>query len=165
VAAAEAITGAGIDTLDGLLAKSLLARREHGHQPARLGMLETVRAYAAERLAGVADSRSVRERHFRYFLSLAQRHGSDRAMCGRARDEHLARLDAEVDNLRAALAWATEQDSAAPALELCAALGEYWTMRDRYAEAIEWIERALSKPVADPAPAVRVRTLWAKSWT
>jgi predicted ATPase/DNA-binding SARP family transcriptional activator len=164
VPAAEAITGADIDTLDGLLAKSLLVRRDHAHQPARLGMLETVKAYAAERFACVADYQSVRARHHRYFLSLAQRHGTDRALCGSARNEHLARLDAEVDNLRAALAWATEQESAAPALELCAALGEYWAMRDRYAEAIESLERALSKPGADAAPAVRVRALWAKSW-
>jgi tetratricopeptide (TPR) repeat protein len=165
VAAAEAITGADIDTLDGLLAKSLLVRREHAHQPARLGMLETIRAYAAERFACVADHESVRARHYRYFLSLAQCHGTDRAMCGSARTEHLGRLDAEVDNLRAALAWATEQEGAAPALELCAALGEYWTMRDRYAEGLESLERALSKPGADAAPAVRVRALWAKSWT
>jgi predicted ATPase/DNA-binding SARP family transcriptional activator len=165
VPAAEAITGADIDILERLLAKSLLVRRDHAPQPARLGMLETVRAYAAERLACLADHESVRERHYHYFLALAQRHGTDRAMCGSARNEHLARLDAEVDNLRAALAWAMKQDSAAPALELCAALGEYWTMRDRYAEAIESLERALSKPDADAAPAVRVRALCAQSWT
>ena len=51
VDAAETITHAGLDTLDGLAAKSLLVRGQHAHTPTRLGMLETIRAYAGERLA------------------------------------------------------------------------------------------------------------------
>ena len=56
VQAAETITGAGLDTLDRLVAKSLLVRRrdEHG---TRLAMLETVRAYAGERFAAPAGRR------------------------------------------------------------------------------------------------------------
>ena len=50
VSAAETITHAGLDTLDGLTAKSLLVRGQHAHTPTRLGMLETIRAYAGERL-------------------------------------------------------------------------------------------------------------------
>ena len=57
VQAAETITGAGIDTLDRLVAKSLLVRRHEAHGPTRLGMLETVRAYAAERFAAAADEK------------------------------------------------------------------------------------------------------------
>ena len=68
----------------------------------------------------------MRERHYRYFLALAQRHGSERALWGTSRKEHLARLDAEIDNLHAALGWAVGQATAEPALALCAALGEYW---------------------------------------
>ena len=72
-------------------------------------MLETIRAYAAERFAAAADDDAVRERHYRYYLALAQRHGTDRALWGAGRSEHLARLDAEIDNLHAALAWAVGQ--------------------------------------------------------
>ena len=49
---------------------------------------------------------AVRERHYRYYLALAQRHGTERALWGAGRKEHLARLDAEIDNLHAALGWA-----------------------------------------------------------
>jgi predicted ATPase len=49
VEAAETILGAGIDTLDHLVAKSLLVRRQHARAPTRLGMLETIRADATER--------------------------------------------------------------------------------------------------------------------
>jgi predicted ATPase/DNA-binding SARP family transcriptional activator len=47
--AAEAITSAGLDTLEQLVAKSLLVRRRHAHAPTRLGMLQTIRAFADER--------------------------------------------------------------------------------------------------------------------
>ena len=107
--AAETITGADLDTLDGLVAKSLLVRRQHARTPTRLGMLETIRAYATERFAAAADEDAVRERHYRYYLALAQRHGTERALWGAGRKEHLARLDAEIDNLHAALAWAVGQ--------------------------------------------------------
>ena len=150
VEAAEAITGADIDTLDRLVAKSLLVRRDVGGRT-RLGMLETIRAYAAERFGALADSDAVRERHHRFYLALAQRHGTDPALTGRSRKEHFARLDAETGNFAAALEWAAAQDATAPLLELCAALVIYWFFRQRYAHAVEWIDRALSRPGGDPA--------------
>ena len=61
--------------------------------PTRLGMLETIRAYAARTLRRDADCDAVRERHFRYFRSLAGRHGPDPALDGPDRGEHLAALD------------------------------------------------------------------------
>ena len=162
VEAAETITAADLETLDGLVAKSLLVRRQHAHAPTRLVMLETVRAYAAERLAAAGGEQAVHERHYRFFLALGQRHGSDRALLGAGRREHLSRLDAEIDNLHAALAWAVRQPDAQPALAMCAALGQYWWMRDRYADAMEWIDQALRMPGADAHPALRVRALCAK---
>ena len=63
--------------LDHLLAKRLLVRRQHAHAPTRLHMLETIRAYATERLAmAAADEQAVRERHYRYHLALAERAGT-----------------------------------------------------------------------------------------
>ena len=56
------------------------------HAPTRLGMLETIRAYAAERFARRPDRDAVRERHYRYFLALAQRHGADQALWGAGRE-------------------------------------------------------------------------------
>ena len=164
VEAAETITGADIDTLDRLVAKSLLVRRQLNGRT-RLGMLETIRAYAAERFTACEDHGSVRERHYRYSLALAQHHGTDQALFGPGQSEHLARLDGEIDNLRAALAWALGQDSAGPALELCVALGSYWLLRDRYADALDAIDRALSKPGADVRPAAHVHALCIKAWS
>ena len=163
VEATETITGGGLDTLDGLVTKSLLARRQDALAPTRLGMLETIRAYAGERLASAADLEAVREDHYRYYLALAQRHGTDRALRGAGAHEHLARLDADIDNVHAALGWAVAQPSAEQALAMAAALGCYWLMRHRYADAVDWVEQALSLPRADAHPALRVRALCTKA--
>ena len=86
-------------------------------------MLETIRAYATERLAALPDQDAVHERHYRHFLALAERHGTDRALWGTRRKDHLARLDADIDNLHAALGWAVGQDAANQRSRSCAALG------------------------------------------
>jgi predicted ATPase/class 3 adenylate cyclase len=163
VKAAETITGADLDTLDGLVAKSLLVRRQHAHASTRVGMLETIRAYATERLAAAADQDAVRERHYRYYLALAERHGDERALWGASGKEHLARLDAEIDNLHAALAFALSHPGAERALAMAAALGWYWLMRNRYADAVNWIDQSLAKPGAEPRSALRVRLLCVKA--
>ena len=163
VDAAEAITAGGLDTLDGLVTKSLLARGRPALAPTRLGMLETIRAYAAERFASTADVEAVRQDHCRYYLALAQHHGAERALWGAGAREHLARLDAEIDNLHAALGWAIARSRAELALALAAALACYWIMRDRYTEALDWVEQALNLPGAEAHPTLRVRALRTKA--
>jgi tetratricopeptide (TPR) repeat protein len=165
VEAAEAVTGAGLETLDRLVAKSLLVRRGSPDVRTRLTMLETVRAYAGERFAAAPDAGAIHERHYQHFLALAQQHGSERALFGTSAKQHLARLDPEIENLHAALGWAVSQRDAESALALCATLGWYWLMRDRYAEALGWIDRALSLPGADAHPALRARVLCFKCGT
>jgi hypothetical protein len=163
VQAAEAVTHAGLDTLDGLVAKNLLVLRQDAHTTSRLGMLDTIRAYATERFAATADEQAVRERHYRHCVALAQRHGTERALWGAGGKEHLARLDAEIDNLHAALGWAIGQANAELALALAAALGCYWVMRNRYADAVDWVDQALDLPGAADHPAPRVSALRTKA--
>ena len=123
IEAAEAVTGADLDTLDHLVAKSLLVRRREAHTPTRLQMLETIRAYAAERFAAADDRDAVRERHYRHFLALAERHGTEQLLLGVEGKEHLSRLDQEMHNFDAALRWAVGRPDAGPALAMVAALG------------------------------------------
>ena len=163
VEAAETITGAGLDVLDCLVAKSLLVRRQHALAPTRLGMLETIRAYAIDRFAATTEHDAIEERHCLYYLALAQRHGADRALMSAGGKEHLARLDAESDNLRAALRWAADRPDTERAIAMVAALGRYWLMRDRYSEAIDWTDQALAMPGTDAQPALRVRALCIKA--
>ena len=162
VEAADTITAAGLDTLDHLVAKNLLARRHQPRMPTRLVMLETIRAHASERFAATNDREAVRERHYRFYFGLAQRHGTEQALWGARGKEHLAPLDADIDNLHAALGWAVGQASAERALAMAAALSCYWLMRDRYADAVDWVDEALIFPGANAHPALRVRLLCIK---
>ncbi|MGZ6637312.1 MAG: ATP-binding protein, partial [Solirubrobacteraceae bacterium] len=157
--AAETVTQTGLDTLDGLVAKSLLVRRHDTDAPTRLRMLETIRAYATERFALAADKDAIHERHYRYYLTVAERHGTERALWGPAGTEHLTHLDAEIGNLHAALGWAVARANAGQALAMCAALRLYWAMRDRPADAIDWVEQARHLPGADAHPAAHVDAL------
>jgi predicted ATPase/DNA-binding SARP family transcriptional activator len=163
VEAAEQITAGGLETLDGLVTKSLLVRRRRALAPTRLAMLETIRAYAGERFASAADVETVREDHYRYYLALAQRHGGERALRGADAGEHLARLDADSDNLHAALGWAIARKRAERALAMAAALDCYWRTRNRYTDAVDWLEQALSLPGADAEPALHARVLRSKA--
>ncbi|MEK8109103.1 hypothetical protein NKG94_38800 [Micromonospora sp. M12] len=93
----------------------------------RYRMLETVRAFCAERLADAGEADQLRRAHTTYFLELAWT-ASDHLRC--AEQLHwLRRLDAERDNLHAALRRATAAGDGADAAGLVAALSFYWWLR------------------------------------
>ena len=79
--------------------------RMAGGEP-RFGMLETIREYALERLAERGDGEAVRRRHAGFYLRA--RGGGRAALLGPQQLRWLERLDAERDNIRAALTWAAE---------------------------------------------------------
>jgi hypothetical protein len=159
VHAAETVTQARLHTLEGLVAKSMLVRRRGSGAPTRLRMLETIRTYAGERLTREADVAAVRDRYLEFYLGLARRHGGERALWAPGAGEHLAALDADVANLHAALEWAIASGDAGRALTFCDALGCYWQMRGRYADAVDVVGRALDLPEARAYPVLRVRAL------
>ena len=69
----------------------------------RFGMLETIREFGLERLAAAAEEATARETHAGWFLALAE--AAARGVFGADEVAWLRRLEAEHDNLRAALAW------------------------------------------------------------
>jgi DNA-binding CsgD family transcriptional regulator/tetratricopeptide (TPR) repeat protein len=146
--------GPSPDVLDGLASlvdKSLLRQAEGPEGEPRFSMLETIREYAAERFEASGDADAVRRRHADYFLALAERAAPE--LVGRQQGTWLERLEREHDNLLAALGWALERDEQAPGLRLVAALGNFWRVRGYSDEGQGWIERALSRWPAAPAPA------------
>jgi predicted ATPase/DNA-binding SARP family transcriptional activator len=160
IEAAQGITGAGLDVLEGLVDKQLLLRRSGSGGEARLLMLETVREYAGERLEGANAAAETHDRHCRHYLALVER--AEPELLTRGEAEWLPRLDAEVDNLRAALEWSLTQGEPASGLRLAGLLGRFWEIRNSPAEGLRWIEAALNQagygaPIADRARARRAQ--------
>ncbi|HZB07310.1 MAG TPA: BTAD domain-containing putative transcriptional regulator [Thermoleophilaceae bacterium] len=160
--AARAVADAGLDVLEGLVEKQLLSRRHAARGESRLLMLETVREYAREQLDSHADRAEVEARHCQHYLALAERAEAE-LLTTHGEAKWLPRLDAEVDNLRAALSWSL-QHGPAMALRLASLLAVFWDIRSRHREGRGWIEAALDAagdeaPIADRARARRAQVL------
>jgi predicted ATPase len=136
--AAEKVCAADADTFQSLLDKSLLRRRDT-ELGSRYWMLETIREFGVELLQNSSELGELRERHADYFLTLAEEtepalHGSDQVA-------GLDRLDADHDNLRAALDSGPQERR----LRLAAALSWFWQLRSYLTEGLDWLERALDE--------------------
>jgi predicted ATPase len=132
--AAEQVCDADLETLQSLVEKSLLRFTD-----GRYWMLETIREYAGERL-GASESAEVRDRHFEYFLRLAEPYR--RLETTTAQAVVVNRLASEEHNLRLAL---THAKGHRPdrLLDVVSALGIYWTFAGGLNETRRWAELAL----------------------
>ncbi|MEP6954748.1 MAG: BTAD domain-containing putative transcriptional regulator [Solirubrobacteraceae bacterium] len=106
----------------------------------RLRLLDTIRQYASERLAASGERDRVALRHLDWCLALAEHH--DPVAAGPHRS--LRALEAEHDNLRAALAFALRSDPQA-ALRLAVRLWRFWLDRDHFAEGTRWLNAAIAR--------------------
>ena len=107
-----------------------------------LPLLQTVREYARERLQESGEAARVRRRHAAFILDLAEL--AESGLTGAWQGWWLARLEAELDNLRAAIRWTSEEEPEA-GLRLAGALWEFCCMRGHYGEGREWLEGALAR--------------------
>ncbi len=139
--AIEAVCGSDSLAAAGTLVEASLLRAEEGAD--RFAMLETIREYAGELLAGTGDRDELRARHCRYFLGIAEAGGSVLAEGGY--DEALyEELDREHDNLRAALDWAAESGDLDLELRLLEAVRYFWVVRGHLREGRSRFERAIA---------------------
>ena len=152
---AEAVVNGGdlyidvFEGIDSLATKSLLRRESTEAQELRFGTLKTIREYAFERLEASGDAPDVQERHARHFLDLATQ--LEEHITGPAQTQWLERLEHEHDNLRSALAWASEHDPLLH-LQLAATLGVFWEYRSYLTEGRYWLELGLRIAPDAPAP-------------
>jgi predicted ATPase len=126
--------------LESLLEKSLLRRAGDAGGDPRLLILQTIQEYACERLEASGEAGAVRGRHAEYFLTLAET--AEPNLTGPQQQEWLDRLEAERDNLRAALSWLLESQSESGA-RLASALGRFWYTRSDLQEGSRWLEAVL----------------------
>jgi predicted ATPase/DNA-binding SARP family transcriptional activator/Tfp pilus assembly protein PilF len=149
--------------LEDLRASSLLLTTE-SDAGIRFTLLETVREYAAEKLAESGETDHWRERHWQYFTRVAQQ-GEGHPITDQT--QWLDRLEIEHDNLRGAAMWCqdcrTRQEKG---LELTAAAWRFWLRRGHLTEGKKWLaafvpetqittttatEEPIEEPIADSA--------------
>ena len=159
---AQGIQGAGADPLDlaaGLLDVSLVTVTDGADGEPRVGMLETIREYALERLERAGDLDDTRRRHAAHYAGVAERADEQLRGSGPTHLAALDRLEAEHDNLRAALTWSLQTPAAGPApadreraatgLRLAQALAYFWYRHGHAIEGRRWLERAIDLAAED----------------
>jgi non-specific serine/threonine protein kinase len=132
-----------------LLDNSLLQREHRPGRAPRFRMLETVRAYALERLAG-GGSGDVHRRHAEYFARFAELTGPD--LIGPHAETTLDLVSTEHDNFSAALDTALHTDLEL-GFRLVAALRSYWETAARGAEVRDWLAQSLPNAPCPDTPA------------
>jgi predicted ATPase/DNA-binding SARP family transcriptional activator len=136
-----------LDLLTSLVDKSLLQPSDH-----RYRMLETIREYGQERLAERGELEAVRDLHAHYFAELLRE--AEPHLRRREQLEWMARLNAERDNILAAIRHFGERGDAQSALETACQMGWYWSLLGSHAEALTWVDFALGVP-GEATPEVR----------
>jgi predicted ATPase len=134
-----------VDVLESLVNQSLVIAEETGTRT-RFRFLETIRHYAWERLVETGELADLRYRHASWFLDEAE--DAEQALLRGEQQPQLTALEAEHDNLRAALAWALSEEVGGMALRLASALVLFWVTRCHLHEGLDWLDRALDTEYA-----------------
>jgi non-specific serine/threonine protein kinase len=142
-----------------LVDKSLVQFGDTGAGLDRYRLLETVRQHAADQLdvLGPAAALAARSAHLDYFLELAETAAVQ--LVGADQAAWLDRLDAELGNLRAAIAFSQAQPDLEPGLRLAASLRVYWRIRGHAAEGADALRALLDAPAAEAMTLPRARAL------
>jgi predicted ATPase/DNA-binding SARP family transcriptional activator len=142
-----------LELLTSLAEKSLLIAA--GDDAPRYRMLTTIKEYAADRLAEAGEAEQARRAHLAYFTDLAET--ADPHLRRAEQVEWLARLEAEHDNLSAALRETISAGDAQAAMRLASATGWYWWLGGRRSEGLELLVAASDLP-GEAADHVRAMT-------
>lgn len=160
-AAATQIASASQSLLAALRDKSLLNRDPRG----RYDIHELLQQYASEKLSDANEVEQTRARHLTYFVNLAE--AAEPQLRGVEQQRWLDRLEAEHNNLNAALAWAHGRNDVETIAQMAGALFRYWYIRCHDSQGRHWLEVALAQkdrlPVAIRARALRVAGVLANS--
>ena len=153
--AALRIAGDGFDVplelLASLVKQSMVARVGHD----RYRLLDTLRAYALDILAGL-DADETRDRHVDFYVDLAEQ--GELEIRGPHQLAWLERFRSDLNNFRAALEWCLSTGDTTGAARLAGALAWFWTLNGMLSEAIGHLERLVE--VDDVPPSTRARCLW-----
>jgi predicted ATPase/class 3 adenylate cyclase len=130
--------GDPLTLMGALVEHSLVQRSDQDRDEPRYRLLDTTREYALEELEASGELEATRQRAAVHFLAFAEE--AEPHLTGAEQQGWLSRLEADHDNLRAALAWALESGEVETGLRLATCLTTFWYMRGDSREARRWLE-------------------------
>jgi predicted ATPase/class 3 adenylate cyclase len=148
---------AGGDVLDHLVTlvdHSLVQRdaADAAGEGIRFRLLETIRAFALERLTEEGREIGTRRRHAQAYLALAETAAPH--LPGPDQPRWLDRLTVDYPNLRAAVRWSIDAGEVDLAQRFIAGMWRFWQVTGRLEDGTEFAEAALHMPGSDaPTPA------------
>ncbi|GAA4023479.1 BTAD domain-containing putative transcriptional regulator [Allokutzneria multivorans] len=155
VCAGDPVVGHDVlDVVAQLVDRSLVTVTTDGERT-RYRLLESIRAYGAERLEEAGETSATQLRHARHFRDLVITANSH--LRGPGQREHLRLLDEEAANVHAAVHSAVELGETALGLDLVTGMAWYWYLRG----TLQVGHRLLSVVVEQAEPAAGAR---ASAW-
>ena len=145
----------------GALVEQSLVTASPDEAAQRFGILEPIRQYALERLLESGEAEEVRRRHAGYYLMLAERTESESR--GPEQESGLRRLKAELDNLRAAIAWSIAHGEWEALARTAWSSWTFWWYSGHPDEGRRWTEEVLARGGAHLPLSVRARILFVAS--
>jgi predicted ATPase/class 3 adenylate cyclase len=144
LAAAEEVCETDLGLIESLVVKSLVRRWGSG----RLGLLDTIREYALDRLEESGEADRVRRRHAEYFLAVLRDANLNAGMLDARRPMRHDVAVAEQDNVRGAIAWALDAGEVELGLALATAADWFWAT-EAHEEGRRWFARLFASAGAD----------------
>ena len=154
-----------LDILDGvssLVDQSLLVASDGDEEEHRFRMLGTIREFGMEQLAAAGEMAEVQRRFAAHWTAMGEITWTRTAEL-ETLNRSLRPLEANIDNIRAALDW-MEQHDPATAARLAGGLSWFWYLRGHHAEALRRVRRLLAFPESVVPRVLRPRLLLAAGW-
>ncbi len=148
-----------LESLTSLVNNSLLRQEETADGEPRFGMLETIRAYALERLAESGEMDALRAGHAQYYGGIILNQAGPQIYSSKAL-HWLNWFEQELDNIRATLSWGLSSPQGIQlGTGLVFMLFWFWYRRGHFMEGLEWADKYLAVPDVQNTPPLRALAL------
>lgn len=131
-----------LDGLERLIDLNLIKPAREVKGDLRFGILETIREFSMQRLLESGEEDEVRGRQAQYYLALVEQ--AEPELRGFSQERWVGRLETELSNIRAVLAWCLHNDCDL-GLKLCGAIWRYWETHSLIGEGRGWLEEFLAQ--------------------
>ena len=133
-----------LDLLTRLAERALVVLQRAADGSVRYRYLESVWRFALERLEPHLEHAAMRDRHMAAYVAFAEQ--AEKRMTGAAVAAAVREIDAEEENILAALAWCAQaHDGVSLGLRLAAAVHRFWSIEGRFTVGRRVLDEALAR--------------------